>query len=329
MVLAADGRRVAGFGEGHGIDSDRSGHRAAVHERGPRAGLLSTSADGTKPVVHFVAPVVGRASAPAVGAVLLTADPESWLYPFLRHQAVLSDTAETVLVQKEGDDVVFLTPLRHSAAKPLTFRRPLSTPGFAAAAAFAGREEFTEYVDYRGASVFATARRIRGTPWGLVVKVDRDEALAEYRRWLAGALAGLGLALLAAGGLGYGAWHRGRLLVARGGRRERAAPRRAGQRGEQRGVRALGRRQGAAGEPAGRGAVRVLGGRTARDDRGRPARPGTREAPWRSLRQAAEGGLVVVETVHRRRDGSAFPVEVSIHHADVQGERFLLTPSAT
>ena len=322
-VVAADGRTVAGFGEEHGL-SPKELDLARQCTSAGHALVSFDLRDGTKPVVRFLSPIFSRASAPASGAVLLTADPESWLVPFLRHQAVLSDTAETVLLQKEGDDVVFLTPLRHSAAKPLTFRRPLSAPGFSAAAAFAGREEFGEYVDYRGASVFATARRIRGTPWGLVVKVDREEALSEYRRWRAGALAGLGLALLTAGGLGYGAWHRGRLLA-----REAAA-------GNERRLAEL---VNAANNAvfvlsvegrvlqANRRAKELYGysedelrGMTATDLRA----PETREGAMEVVRQAAEGGLVVVETVHRRRDGSAFPVEVSIHHGDVQGERFLL-----
>ena len=212
VVLAADGERVAGFGVGHETDpADREVARQCMGAG--RSLAVFRLASGTKPVVQFAVPVGGSTSAPPVGTVLLTTDPESWLYPFLGHQAVLSETAETVLVQREGDDVLFLTPLRHSAAKPLTLRRSLATAGFAAAAAFTGREEFTEYVDYRGASVFATARRIRGAPWGLVVKVDRDEALAAYRRWQAGALAGLGLALLAVGGLGYGVWQQARSLL--------------------------------------------------------------------------------------------------------------------
>jgi PAS domain S-box-containing protein len=42
------------------------------------------------------------------------------------------------------------------------------------------------------------------------------------------------------------------------------------------------------------------------------------------LRQANEGG-VLFETVHRRRDGSTFPVEVSSTGADVGGERLLFS----
>jgi len=136
-VLAADGRRVAEFGEPQGTDPAdlalvkqclTTAHALVVlHLRG-----------ATKPVVHFVAPIVSASAAP-IGAVLLTVDPENWLYPFLAHQPVPTATGETVLMEQEGGDAVFLTPLRFSATAPLTLRRPLSTPGFAAAAALGGR----------------------------------------------------------------------------------------------------------------------------------------------------------------------------------------------
>ena len=323
VVLTADGRRVAGFDEVQGIDStDRDIARQCVSAG--HALVDSHLRGGTTPVVRFVAPVVGRASGPAIGAVILTADPESWLFPFLRHQAVLSDTAETVLAQREVDEVVFLTPLRHGAAKPLTFRRPLSTPGFAAAAAFAGREEFTEYVDYRGVPVFATARRIRGTPWALVAKVDRDEALAGYRRWLAGALAAFAAALLAAGGLGYGLMHRYRSVV-----REVSAV------NERRLAELVNEASNAVFVLSAEGKV-LQANRRAEERYGYSLEellrmttadlraPGAREGARAALQQAIEGGPVLVETFHQRRDGTTFPVEVSIHHADVRDERVLL-----
>ena len=137
-VFAADGRQVAEFGEPLGTDpADLALVKQCVTADHTLVGLYLRG--GTKPVVHFVVPISGGATAAPVGAVLLTADPENWLYPFLAHQAVPTATGETVLVEREGGDAVFLTPLRFSAAAPLTLRRPLSTPGFAAAAALGGR----------------------------------------------------------------------------------------------------------------------------------------------------------------------------------------------
>jgi PAS domain S-box-containing protein len=322
-VLDAEGRRVGGFGRGPEPDqADVELARECLRAGRPLAvfGLRG----GVKPVAHFIAPIVATAPAPATRAILLTADPESWLYPYLQHQPVLSDTAETVLVQQEGDAALFLTPLRHSAAKPLTLRRPLSSPGFAAGAALAGSGEFGEYVDYRGVAVFASARRIRGTPWGMVVKVDREEALAAYRRWLVGTLVGLAAALLATVGLGYGAWHRGKFLIT-----EAAAA------NERRLAELVNETNTAVFVLSAEGKVlqanrraeelygysgEELRGMTTADLRA----PETREGALEVLQQALSGDGALVETVHRRRDGSTFPVEVSVHHADHGGETFLL-----
>jgi PAS domain S-box-containing protein len=64
--------------------------------------------------------------------------------------------------------------------------------------ALAGEETFGEFLDYRGVPVLAVTRRLATVPWGLLVKVDTDEALAPERRHVAleatmllGALAGL------------------------------------------------------------------------------------------------------------------------------------------
>ena len=138
------------------------------------------------PEVAVAVPV--RASAAGggapIGAVLLEADPKDWLYPFLALPPMDAPSAEAVLVQRDGDSALFLTPLRFDSAPPLTIRRRLSTPGFAAFAALGGGSRFGAFVDYRGVPVYASTRRLTEAPWGLVVKVDQTEALAAVRNQL-------------------------------------------------------------------------------------------------------------------------------------------------
>ncbi len=57
-----------------------------------------------------------------------------------------------------------------------------------------GHEAVGETVDYRGVPVLAAVRRVAPTGWSLVLKVDRDEALAEFQR--SGRLAGAAAAFL-------------------------------------------------------------------------------------------------------------------------------------
>jgi PAS domain S-box-containing protein len=145
------------------------------------------------PLVQFVAPIRNEANGPRTGVVLLTADPEAWLYPFLRHRPLASQTEETLLVRRDGDSALFLSPLRRRSDPPLSLRVPLAA-SLAASTALRGSEEFGEFVDYHGDVVLAATRKLQNAPWGLVAKVDRGEALAEVGPsvWLA-ALALVGL----------------------------------------------------------------------------------------------------------------------------------------
>ena len=77
---------------------------------------------------------------------------------------------------------------------------PLATANIAARDAVEGREGDGEYVDYRGKRVLAAVRYLRGPGWGLVVKVDADEALSglvRERVWGGATVLAVGLALVA------------------------------------------------------------------------------------------------------------------------------------
>jgi PAS domain S-box-containing protein len=127
-------------------------------------------------------PPTNSGAGPTSGVLVLEADPSRWLYPYLAMRPMAAASAEAVLVRREGDDIVFLSPVRFNPAAPLTLRRSADTPGFAALAAIEGTGGFGAYVDYRGEPVFGVAIRLERAPWGLVVKVDQREALASYQR---------------------------------------------------------------------------------------------------------------------------------------------------
>jgi len=210
-VVSADGTLIASAGAETRFDRPwQALARRCLAERTALADLYLNSAG--QPRLQFVAPVAPAAGSPPVGAVALTIDPEGWLYHFVSHQPVLSETAETLLVRRDGDDAVFLSPLRHDAAPPLTLRRPLSTRGFGASAALRREQSFSAFVDYRGTPIYAVTRLVANTPWALVVKVDQAEVLGGYRRWLASATLLLAASLVAVGGLLWGTWHHQRRI---------------------------------------------------------------------------------------------------------------------
>ena len=161
--------------------------------------------DGSSSIA-VVCPVRGTEArtGPPTGHVLILADPALQLFPLLRRARGGTESAESLLVRREGDEVVFLSPLRFRGDPPLSLRLATSQPFLAATSAIEGRRAVGEYVDYRGVKVLAATRTIRGSSWALVVKVDEKEAMASAREAVRTAIIGVLGILICLGALGFG-----------------------------------------------------------------------------------------------------------------------------
>ena len=113
--------------------------------------------------------------------LVLRSDAASYLYPLIQSWPTPSRSAETLLVQREGDAVVYLNELRHQANTALSLRAPLAQTDLPAVQAVLGRQGLFQGHDYRDVEVLADLRPIPDTPWFLVAKVDAEEILAEAR----------------------------------------------------------------------------------------------------------------------------------------------------
>lgn len=131
--------------------------------------------------VSFAAPRPG-----SDGAVLLRADPDRYLFPLLESEYLPTRTGETLLLRIQGNSVVFLSPQRKAIGPAERAERARSVPRLATASAFRGDDAFGDFIDHRGTAVLAATRALDNAPWGVVVKVDRSEAMAEHReqRWI-------------------------------------------------------------------------------------------------------------------------------------------------
>ena len=134
-----------------------------------------------------------------LGVLQLKIDPEHYLYPMIRRWPTPSRTAETLLVRREGDDVLFLNELRFQKNTALTLRSPLSNSEQPAVMAALGRRGIVEGVDYRGVPVLAALRAIPGSPWRLVARMDLAEIYAPLREQLKLVIALITVLILAAG----------------------------------------------------------------------------------------------------------------------------------
>src|ERR1017187_4933207 len=118
---------------------------------------------------------------PVFGGLLLSIDPQDFLYP-LQAWPVPSRSAEVLLVRREGDSVLFLTPVRHLTDAALRLRVSMSRGDMAAVMAVQGSQGNVEALDYRDVPVFAALRPVPGTAWYLIAKIDAEEVGEPIRR---------------------------------------------------------------------------------------------------------------------------------------------------
>ena len=127
-----------------------------------------------------VGPVLSK-DGRSVALLVLRSDPEAFLYPLIRFWPIFRETAETLLVARDGNEVLFLNDLRHRANTALTLRYPLTDLEVPAVKAVLGTQGIYVGRDYRGVEVLADLRSVPDSPWFMVAKVDAQEIMAESR----------------------------------------------------------------------------------------------------------------------------------------------------
>ena len=126
--------------------------------------------------------VIQRNTKVTVGVILIRIEPYLFLYPLIKSWPTSSLTGETELIRREGKEVIFLNELRHRENIPLNLRFPLNSPQLVAAMIARGKKGIVEGLDYRGVPVLAAAGRIPDSPWFLVAKVDAHEIYAPLKK---------------------------------------------------------------------------------------------------------------------------------------------------
>ena len=185
--------------------------------RSGRASFRDFHRDAPDGPIHLavLAPILDADDSRPLGVVVLRIDPERYLYPLLQRWPIASRTAETLLVRRDGNDVLFLNELRFQKGTALTLRRPLTDTNLPAVKAVLGQEGVEEGVDYRGVPVVAAVRVVPDSPWSLVARMDAAEVYAPLRERLWMLVALVGLTLLATGaGFGF-VWRQQELQAAR------------------------------------------------------------------------------------------------------------------
>ncbi len=158
--------------------------------------------------MNLVVPLTERAiegaSPIGVGLLIFEIDPAAFLFPHIQTWPTPSRTAETLLVRREGDDVLYLNELRHRTNTALNMRLSLTQNAVPATRAVLGERGLMQGRDYRGEPVLAAARPIPGSLWFMISKKDLAEIHTPLRAqtWTTGVIAGV-LVVAASLGVGY------------------------------------------------------------------------------------------------------------------------------
>jgi len=183
FLVDPDGRERLGLTqETHG-----DGYGAALVEslrrRQPVFVDLHSDARRSAPHLSVVAPIFSGddQAGPPLGAMVLLNDATQFLYPMIQSWPTPSQSAETLLIRRDGDAVLFLNDLRHRADAALKLRIPLTRTEVPAVMAVLGQQGFVEGVDYRGVASVAVVLPVPDSPWFIVAKDDRTEFFAGWR----------------------------------------------------------------------------------------------------------------------------------------------------
>ena len=147
-----------------------------------------------------------------LGVLALRIDPETYLYPFIKRWPTPSLPAETLLLRREGNDVLCLNELQSITNTALRLHFSLKNTNAAAVKAVLGQKGIVEAKDYFGAPVLAALYAIPDSPWFLVTRMDTAKVYAPLRERMRLTLL-IGSLLLISAGLGIGAiWWYQRIL---------------------------------------------------------------------------------------------------------------------
>jgi len=102
------------------------------------------------------------------------------VYKLIQDTTGLGNTGETLVGKKIGNEAVFLNPLRHDPNAALVRKIKLGDEiGVAIQQAVQNKEGAGQYIDYRGKKVIGAWRYIPSLDWGMVAKIDSEEAFAD------------------------------------------------------------------------------------------------------------------------------------------------------
>jgi PAS domain S-box-containing protein len=209
MLFNSGGRLLltSDHGSDNGMSDEFHGLFDTLDKRIP-VSLVDCHVTDTSVSPHFdlvvIIPADDKDGSRIAGYLVMKIDPNDYLYPALQNWPTSFKSCEALLVRREGKNVIYLNSLRYSNAKPGTLRFSIDDNSLPAAAIVRGQGGIVDGNDYRGVLVLAAGQRVPGSPWYVVAKIDQEEMYAEIVRMRY--ISGIALAFLlitAALGVGF------------------------------------------------------------------------------------------------------------------------------
>ena len=158
--------------------------------------LYFNAADGD-PRLDYIVPILpeDKSQGAPLAALVLRVDPDDFLFPLLDSWPTQSQSAETQLIRRHADHIIYLNHGRHRADEPVLLKHvPYDASDLIAAEALREKDSEVEGRDYRGEEVLAAVRPIADSNWYMLAKVDSAEVYAPS--WRKARRTGLIIALL-------------------------------------------------------------------------------------------------------------------------------------
>ena len=149
------------------------------HKSGMLTDIFTTGISGHS-YLDLIIPLIDswKNDTAAFGLLSMTIDPYEILYPLVQTWPVPSKTAESFLIKQEGDRIMYLNELRFRKNSEMVLSKPVSEERLPESMALSGVESTVSGIDYRGASVIAAMKKVPGSTWYMVAKIDHNEVFS-------------------------------------------------------------------------------------------------------------------------------------------------------
>ena len=263
------------------------------------------------------------------GILVIRVDPDKELFPLISSWPTPGTSAECILFRFESDSVVYLNASRLAGYDPGMAVVPVSDLEQAALNPPVIGQDARTYTDYTGSEVVAAVRQVPGTEWFLAAKKDTSEILSRFTHELTVLWMIMVIIYFALASIAYLIVKTARVRYIRERYKEdlnRQAIMKHLDFVMKHGndiillidsdlniVEANERALATYGYPRNK-----LIGMNVSELRT------PEEAPLLSgqVQDLINNGSIYIETVHQRRDGTSFPIEISAHNVEVEGGRY-------